>query len=409
MREAFGLEPKRVRRVLPINVPIPPPKRLIVLVSSLACALLLRPLLRSPGRNSSIPSNTVYMSAIFTEPRQVPHNTPSKAAASLEGTGFPKPYKGLVFFERRRSYFLMDGDGAKMRKLINHAWVAGLSPDAKMIAYCEGDAIGLLSVANDATKEIVRLNQNQSVVTMAWSPDGKSLAYLTADTSVRSSFSWKLHILSLLERQPRDLGDVARGRSLTFSPDGAYVAAISPDRKQVRRIAVQNGMHETAFQVGQAGQELRDVRFSPDGRKIAFIVTDQEGSLSRLLALELGSKKSPVEIHYRGLPSGLNTVYDFDWSPDSQSIAVGVGNSELGYPPSLGLIYATSVDQAKQQQLTSDGICLRAKFSPDGQSIIYTNFTGRLSGLYRLELSDKKVVRLTNPGDNGQDFVADWR
>jgi len=325
----------------------------------------------------------------------------------------------------------MNVDGGEQQKIIDFAWPEAVFPDASRIAFSQLDSQGIassstirvLSIVDGASTEVGHIRANQTVLDMAWSPSGETLAYIVETRSSSNSytnlaFSDHLYDRLLNRGGARDLGEVGGG--LSFSPDGAYLLSTSANRKKIEKIAIDSGARETVFETKEGNKMFLEPRFSPDGLKVAFLIANGNGSGARLMVLK-GNSATPFEIRYHDLPSvssPLNSVYDFSWSPDSQTLAVGVGDFSSmgtggGFPSperdTDSLVYVSSLDQKKQEQLPSCTF-YAGKFSPDGHNLVCTNLVVDSTGLYQINLSTKAAKRLTNPGNgSSQDYVIDWR
>jgi Tol biopolymer transport system component len=221
---------------------------------------------------------------------------------------------------------------------------------------------------------------------VAWSADGRTLAYTVRDNGVwvvrteRSRFGW----------------NKARSKPWRLAPDGRF-AAWSPDMWHIAYSA-EGGI----FVVGVDGSGRRrlvddgaDPVWSPDGRSIAFLrrgdlwVMNADGTSQRNLT------DSPLE-----------TEAEAQWSPDGRTIlferqaeALDVGTRST---KGTTEIVATTVDGGKERRLTSntdyDG---RASWSPDGRRIVF------ICGF-----ADARVCVMNDDGTDRRDLGArtnhDW-
>jgi WD40 repeat protein len=139
------------------------------------------------------------------------------------------------------------------------------SPDGRRLAGACGRQPGDVSVLDAATgKEVLSLKGHQKqIAAVAYAPDGKRLASLSMDNTVRvwdTATGQALHTLPL---GGKPIGG-ADGRGLAYSPDGKRIAAAAP----IGAVKVWDAA---------TGQELHDfheaatsIAFSPDSRLLAW-------------------------------------------------------------------------------------------------------------------------------------------
>ena len=219
---------------------------------------------------------------------------------------------------------------------------------------------------------------------VAWSADGRTLAYTVRDNGVwvvrteRSHFGW----------------NKARSRPWRLAPDGRF-PAWSPDMWHIAYSA-EGGI----FVVGVDGSGRRrlvddgaDPVWSPDGRSIAFL---RRGDLWAMDADGTGQRNlidSPEE------PEAGAT-----WSPDGRTILFERRVRNLATDVAGGAVelFVTTADGGKERRLTSntdyDG---RASWSPDGRRIVF------ICGF-----ADARVCVMNDDGTDRRDLGArtnhDW-
>jgi Tol biopolymer transport system component len=129
---------------------------------------------------------------------------------------------------------------------------------------------------------------------------------------------------------------------------------------------------------------------SPDGKRLAVIEADADGS-SDLLLYDLTTKRQPTI-----LSNGADWT-DPAWSPDGRTIVVtayATGTPELLLKPADGGLRATPIDGLPA------GEPYRACFSPDGKWIVYTLRHDGRNDLHAFELATKRDVALTSDGQS---------
>jgi dipeptidyl aminopeptidase/acylaminoacyl peptidase len=227
---------------------------------------------------------------------------------------------------------------------------------------------------------------------LAWSPDGRRLAYVVSDPdtaeSVTNTDVW--------------LADLARGDtwrltrhskadvSPTFSRSGdtlAFVGARGEEgRAGIRMLSLRGG---EAWAFGSYDESVGEVQWSPDGRLLAFVKTD---TLPRA-AREWRRRKwdQAVEDERLQYPhlwvadvatgrawrvvGGEHYVWNVRWSPDSRRLAFLV--SPTGAANDEGLTDIGVVPAAGGAMRTLGVVGGRFAWSPDGRWIAWSGRTHR--------------------------------
>ena len=178
------------------------------------------------------------------------------------------------------------------------------SPDGKTVASASSDQTVRLWNAADG-KEIRRLQGHQGQVnSVAYSPDGKMVASAGADNTLRL---WEATSGKEIRRFQGHQGPV---NSVVFSPDGKTLASASGDNT-VRQWDVAGGKEIRQFQ-GHQGP-VNSVVFSPDGKTLASASADQT---VRLWGAAGGKEIRQIQGHQ----GPVNSVV---FSPDGKLVASG--------------------------------------------------------------------------------------
>lgn len=180
--------------------------------------------------------------------------------------------------------------------------------------------------------------------------------------------------------------------------------AWSPDGKQLAYVAYERGQSAIYIYTAATGQNTKLVSmpginsapaWSPDGRSMA--VTLSYGNNPDIYIIDLGAPGAkPRRIT---TDSGIDTSPS--WAPDSQSL---VFVSDRGGSPQ---IYRVSAQGGQPQRLTFQGRQnLKPVFSPDGKKIAMVNDDG---GSLRIALFDVKTSQMKfltdGPVDDGPSFA----
>jgi dipeptidyl aminopeptidase/acylaminoacyl peptidase len=233
-------------------------------------------------------------------------------------------------------------------------WAVVVSPDGKSLASVSGlyNKPGELVIWDAATgKERARVQKPKGIRSVAWAPDGKTLATADyydntvrlrdpdtgaerlvlkvndANNAVAFSPDSKVLAVGLLAGKAIKLYDVATGKELrtlvghtdwvphvAFAPDGRTLA--SGGRDQTARLWDPDTGKELATLQGHSGI-VEMVAFSPDGRTLATASWDQTVKL-----WEVASGKE------RGTLAGHKVpVLSVAWSPDGRMLASTGGES----------------------------------------------------------------------------------
>jgi len=238
------------------------------------------------------------------------------------------------------------------------------SPDARSIAFiqsfpcsgspCPRNDIFILDIANSKASNLTN-NPDVSELDLAWSPDGKKIAYVVSTQVDDTQYVRNIYVMDVDGSNIRQLTDCATYCDQpTWSPTGESIAYMSDFH-----IFVMNADGSNARQVTQGGVNMRPA-WSPDGKQIAFI---------RAASTSLES----VRYLYLMRPDGsglvpLDSDAPFDgqitWSPDGSFIAF----RNSGYNKDQGI---SIVDiQSGMTRLVAGGLA----YAPAWHPLLVTSF-----------------------------------
>ena len=204
-------------------------------------------------------------------------------------------------------------------------WAPALSPDGKFAAFVSSPPgnfkFGDIHVVEVGSAMPVPLTTNAEAGNRAptWSPDGTRIAFVRSLDDGRNEIVVK-PVLGGVETRLATI-DIFSGHD--WSPGGDRLAvAISeayPARPRVYLLSISDGSL-TAFTDPGGLTGDRQPRFSPDGKTLAFLRSNADGSAADLCLKQLvGSSVNCITPADKKWP-----VRDFAWSPNGESLIVSV-------------------------------------------------------------------------------------
>jgi Tol biopolymer transport system component/predicted Ser/Thr protein kinase len=261
----------------------------------------------------------------------------------------------------------------------------------------------------------------------AFTPDGNFLDY-TAFTPMAAE--GKVYQVPVLGGTPRRLLDHADS-SVSFSPDeGQVTYTINPSSFEVHVMVANadgSGARElTARKVSghpAQGKVIENVKWSPDGQRIATLVTDADpsGQTDGLIEIDVATGKG------KPMPGRRwRDIYDFSWLPDGSGLLLAA-RDKTSAPVQLWIV---TYPGGGVRRLTNDlSSYVSASVSADGRTIasVQENLasslwvgaanapdntrqvtSGRFDGMKGLAWTpDGRIVYTGNHSENWDLFVAD--
>jgi Tol biopolymer transport system component len=283
----------------------------------------------------------------------------STAPKQVRGILHPQlsPDGKKVLFEALNQLWLMP-IGGKPAALTSDSYYkedASFSPDGKSIVFStDADGFESLHIMNLATKQVRRVTHEpaeNAEVSSHWSPDGKSISFLTQDgTFVADVSTGAVRQVMPESFYPSEPSWSPDGKTLTMAVLKPYNMRFREGTSQIYTLdlATQKGvLHEVAPFETVTTRGFNGPLFSPDGKKILFVMDDFLYTM-------------PVDAH--GVPSGPavklnNEMSDSPtWSGDSKKILY-LSNTKLRMmdavpgampqPVALDLTYVRKLPDAK--------------------------------------------------------------
>ncbi len=267
------------------------------------------------------------------------------------------------------------------------------------------------------------------------SPNGKYIAYVVREAVTegeKSEFLSHIHVAAV--DGSFDVQYTRGDHSCTspaFSPDNRYLAFLS-SREEKQQVWLMRVMGGEARKITNAENGVSSFQWSPDGKKIAFIMTDPETQeekekkkekrdvefgdrnykFAHLYCIELKDESEEIS-EIKQLTSGQININQFDWSPDGSlivfshqpdpTINTGMIESDISMVPSDS---GTIIPLVKRPGVDDGPV-----FSPNGKKIAFGSHGGNpepvgLSDIWIVSLSGGEPVKLLHTPDRNSVPIA---
>ena len=268
------------------------------------------------------------------------------------------------------------------------------SPDGKTVAFVTNlsgrDNIWLVPSEGGWPTQLTVSDQRQT--SPAWSPTGKWIAY-TSDYD--GDEQWDIFLVSPKTGQvvnvtnTREIAEV----NPVWSPDGRYLAySVKPKTSPVFEIDVYDTvLRDTKHLTTGTAKDRMNVGafWSPDGKFMFYTQEQAKGTDSNIFAVDVATAESTLLTPHQG----ERTYAANDVSPDGKYLLI-TSNAANGYE-NAGLL---EIANKKIHWLTEDKWEISgANFSPDGKSLLYTaNVDGNID-IYLYDIASGKARPLPLP------------
>src|SRR6059058_2778900 len=276
------------------------------------------------------------------------------------------------------------------RAVGNTAW----SPDGKTIAFVTNitgrNNIWIVPAEGGWPMQLTVSDQRQTAP--AWSPDGKWIAY---QSDYDGDEQWDIFLVSPKTGQVVNITktrDIAE-ENPAWSPDGRYLAyMVKPKTSSVYEIDVfDTVMRTTKHLTSGTPKDKMNVGpiWSKDGKFIVYTQEQAKGTDSNIFIAELATGKSTLLTPHQG--EHLYSANDI--SPDGKRVLI-TSNAGNGYE-NVGLLDSAS---KKIEWLTQDKWEISGGyFSPDGRIVTWTANVDGNSDIYLRDLGSGSTSPLPLP------------
>jgi Tol biopolymer transport system component len=285
--------------------------------------------------------------------------------------------------------YAVDSDGSHLNKLSRYDRSPLVrSPDGRFIAFGTYGQSFLVSLDQTVIREF---NSLLKAAGMGWSPDGKHFAIV-----LHPYLESKLEGVYLTDKDgsnPRQLLKT-QSTSISWSADSQFLAVVIGG--DIYKVNIEGKQKLT--RLTNNGAVATDIRWSPDGKYIAFFL-DKYGTNPTLYLVDSeGKNRRRIVID---VPSNFRP-FSYDWSPDGSYLVI---TPNLRSHANVFIVEAKSL-KVKSLEL-EPGMCGRAKPSPDGNRLLCRSVIGfKHPGYTTITLSTGEHHAIDI--DPGTYTVMDW-
>ncbi len=258
----------------------------------------------------------------------------------------------------------------------------------------------LIVADSDGANPVVLLSSSQPIMSPAWSPDGKFIAYVSFERRKAA-----IYLQNLMTGKRRILSDYPGiNGAPAFSPNGKQIALVLSKTGYPKIYVFSLDAHHKKHTLVQEtfGKSLdTEPVFSPDGQSLLF--TSNRGGTPQVYQLNLMShriKRVTFSGNYNASAS-----FSPDSMPNSEKIVM-LHRIKQADGRSIFSIAVENLQTHQLQVLVKDNYAQSPSWSPNGQRIVYAT---RLHGRRVLAMiSLDGQVKLTIPSSDGRVQEPVW-
>jgi TolB protein len=224
----------------------------------------------------------------------------------------------------------------------------------------------------------------------AWSPDGRQVAFVKMGDN--SSDIWLMNAdgsnaRAITHFASADLRASHWAFQPTWSPDGKTIAYVSEEASFDLALWMMNadgsGRREIAALNAYTGG-IDNPAWAPDGTRVA--VTAYRNGVAQVWVIDLNTGQ------WTQLSKSEGGAYDAAWSPDGMFVAY------VARDKGTNDIWVVAADGSSPTRVTASGWCRSPSWSPDGAYLGYLNGSGGYFDFWMVKVTPQgKVLKLGEP------------
>jgi dipeptidyl aminopeptidase/acylaminoacyl peptidase len=268
------------------------------------------------------------------------------------------------------------------------------SPDGKSIAYIgpTGSGFDVWVVPSTGGQPRRRTSTQRFKKQIRWSADGKWIAFIT----VLDDGNHDLRAVSATEDSILDVTETAAEESEpAWSPDSKQIAFTqrTGTNASVMSVDLQSGMVRKLTDA-----PAKDIQWSPDGKFLVFVANLLQGRDDRRENDDLfmiPAEGGPPQLLTPGTPRFRDRSPS--WAPDSRRIAFA--SDETGFSN----LYILDTQDGSRQALTTGSVGdMSPSWSPDGNAIAFVRMENSVFHVHRITVAGGQVAQVSDlDGANG--------